>query len=76
MFYMFEKLIFLGSGDCNPIIAHQTPNATVTYFKTRVLQLFCHSGPPTLIECRHSTAVQCIAFQRKAVVFPYMGQKY
>ena len=35
----------------------------MTHFKTRVLQLFCHSGPP-------------IAFQRKAVVFPYMGQKH
>ena len=40
------------------------------------LQFFGHTGSPTLIECKHSTAVQCIALQAKAVLLTYMGQNH
>jgi len=44
--------------------------------KPQLLQFFRHSWPATLIECKHSTAVQRITAQRQLMLLPDMRQKH
>ena len=46
------------------------------YVKAQLLQFFRHSWPATLIECKHSTAVQRIAAQRQFMLLSNVRQQH
>ena len=58
-----SSLVFAGSDDLDPVLAHQPPNPAVSNVQPQFLQFLGHPGPP-------------VTLQAKAVLFSDMGQKH
>jgi hypothetical protein len=57
------------------ITEKETAHPTMTDIQADLFQFLSHARPATLIECRHSTAVQCIAAKAETRLFFDMRQR-
>ena len=71
-----RDFVVSSSDNLDPVLTPQPSNSTLANSQSLFLQIFGHAGSSTLIECKHSTAVQCIALQAEPVLLSDMGQKH
>jgi len=59
---------FAAPDDLYTVRAHQVADTPVSNIQAQILKFLGHARSATLIECKHSTAVQCMALQSEAVL--------
>ena len=63
------------AGYCNAICREGAAHAAVTDIQADLFQFLGHSRTATLIECKHSTVVLCIAAQAEVELFSDVSQR-